>query len=160
MRRSTSLHRSLLNNDAQRRADKVPNVNFLWSIPSNEEDQWLREELAKLAGGSELHLHRFVTIEEASFFDNFSQIAEKTRSGVDVGVFFCGPSAMASAIQETLRLIEVRSYLRGTYLSVLNDNQLASDFNIDISRDIKRLRRYGSNVRFVFHEKGFRYCDT
>lgn len=36
-------------------------VDFLWTTPTDEDDEWLRDELGDLANGKEMRLHRYVT---------------------------------------------------------------------------------------------------
>lgn len=39
-------------------------LDFIWTIPYEDDDNWLRDELSPLANGTQLHLHRFVTREK------------------------------------------------------------------------------------------------
>lgn len=39
-------------------------LDFVWTVPYGNDDDWLREELAPLANGAQLCLHRFVTREK------------------------------------------------------------------------------------------------
>lgn len=151
---------------------KSPEVDFVWTTPKNNDDMWLREELSALADGTSLRLHRYVTREKEEDLEAaedhidasagrpkwdllFTEIAEKSPTGAEIGVFFCGPHVMGSAVQKSLREVEIRSNLRGSYLSSLSDAQLAEDYGASTPNEIRRLRRYGNNVRFVFREENF-----
>lgn len=151
---------------------RAPEVDFVWTTPKSGDDTWLREELRALENGTDLRLHRYVTREKAEEleavedhivanagrpkWDNlFTQIAETSRSGSEIGVFFCGPHVMGVSIQKSLREVEIRSNLRGAYLATLSDSQIQHDYGAGEHSEIRRLRRYGNNVRFVFREENF-----
>lgn len=152
--------------------DLVPDTDFLWTIAHNKDDEWLRQDLSPLSKGTELRLQRYVTREKEPFQENpeekhivtaagrpkwdtfFAQIADKTRSGGEVGVFFCGPPKMGYAIQRALRAVEVYSNILGLYMS-LDDEKVKEDFGIKNEKDLRLLRRFGCNVRFVFREENF-----
>lgn len=44
--------------------EKLRAVDFIWTVPHAPEDKWLRKELAPVANGRELRLHRFLTREK------------------------------------------------------------------------------------------------
>ncbi len=168
-----SVDRTLLDhpkNKSQNDSKVIQDVDFLWTTPHSTDDTWLRNELSDLSDRTSLRLHRYVTkeseIPEAedhyhtragrphwkSFFSN---VAQRTRSGCDVGVFFCGPQPMGRAIVRALRDVEVRSNLRGAYLKALTDESVMKDFGVENDRDLATLRQYGSNVRFIFRAEKF-----
>lgn len=39
-------------------------IDFIWTVPYGNDDDWLREELSPLANGTQLRLHRFLTREQ------------------------------------------------------------------------------------------------
>lgn len=153
-------------------AELVPDTDFLWTTPHGKDDEWLRSDLSPLSKGTELRLQRYVTREKGPLEENpdekhivtasgrpkwepfFAQIADKTPSGGEVGVFFCGPPKMGDAIQRAIRAVEVHSNILGLYMS-LEDDKLTEDFGIKDEKDLRLLRKYGCSVRFVFREENF-----
>ena len=85
----------------------------------------------------------------------FANIADISPSHEEVGVFFCGPPRMGTAIRRALVDIEVRSNLRCSYLAALSDDDIARDFGVKSSDDVERIRKYGCGIRFVFREENF-----
>ena len=155
-------------------AEKVPNADFVWVTKTIKDDEWLTNELRSLADGPSLRLHRFVTRQTQEEVDRESQephisteagrpdwekllarIADRTTSGAEVGVFFCGPKPMGAALKKAIEQVEVKSTLRGSYLATLGDDEVKRDFSIDNYDDVARLRRFGCFVRFVFREENF-----
>ena len=146
---------------------RVPDVDFVWTTKTHNDDEWLRHELPP--SNQHLRLHRFVTRDEQvkpthgihstqgrpEWRELFSRIADRTQSGSEVGVFFCGPSPMGDAVRRALRAVEVCTTIRGSYISSLSKQQIRSEFGLSSDRDANRLRRYGCNIRFVFREENF-----
>lgn len=85
----------------------------------------------------------------------FTRIAERTPSNGKVGVFFCGPHGMASAVQKTLNKVQVMTLLRGVYLGGSNESDLRRELGLSGSRQLHALRKRGSNVRFVLRKENF-----
>lgn len=149
----------------------APEVDFVWTTRTASDDEWLRDELRTLADSSALRLHRYVTREgavevaqERHFSSSegrpcwqalFSDIAGRACAGMEVGVFFCGPTAMGKAVQRAVRAIEIHSSLRGAYLASLSDAQIMEEFGAECKDEIRRLKCFGNNVRFVFREENF-----
>lgn len=153
----------------------VPEVDFVWTTPNCTDDKWLRDELAPFASRSVLRLHRYITRGQVggSGIENdiecgielhtgrpdwnafLAMIADTTRSGADIGIFFCGPPAMGKAVRRAMREVEVRAHLRGVYLSRLSDAEVEKEFQVRCPNDVRRLRSYGCNVRLVFKEENF-----
>ena len=155
-------------------AEKVPNADFVWVTKTTKDDEWLRNELRPLADGPSLRLTRFVTRQTQEEVDQqddekhisseagrpdweklLARIADRTRSGAEVGVFFCGPKPMGEALKKAIGQVEVKSSLRGSYLATLGDDEVKRDFAIDNYDDVDRLRKFGCFVRFVFREENF-----
>lgn len=44
--------------------DIIRAIDFIWTTPYDDDDEWLRQELAPLADGASLSLHRYVTREK------------------------------------------------------------------------------------------------
>lgn len=164
--------RDLLATHAVRaRKETPPDVDFVWTTPYAADDQWLLDELAPLEDGNALRLHRYVTRGDAvdveagrhistksgrpKWGEIFMEVAGRTPSGSDVGVFFCGPVAMGTAIRDAMRAAEVESNLRGAYLTKKSDRKLCRDLALDNYGEVKAVREVGSNVRFVFREENF-----
>lgn len=167
--------RSFLNNNHTNYArgscscrENVPDVNFIWTTRYSTDDEWLQKELSR----TEINLHRFVTAKGATLdtrdslnVDSFSgrpkwktvvgQVASGIRSGEEVGVFFCGPPEMGRAVRRAVRQAEVLSHLRGAYLAAMSDRGIAHNFCVNNAHDVQRIRRFGSNIRLVFHEENF-----
>lgn len=157
-------------NRSRNKSNSTQDVDFLWTTSYSTDDTWLRNDLRPLSEGTTLRLHRFVT-RETEIFDMehhieshpgrphwklfFSSIAQRTRNGSDVGVFFCGPKSMGRSIARVLRDVEVRSNLRGAYLRALTDNSIMQDFGVESEHDLNTLRQYGSNIRFSFRTEKF-----
>lgn len=47
--------------------EKMKAIDFIWTVPYEHDDDWLREELEPLANDAHLRLHRFVTRQEKHF---------------------------------------------------------------------------------------------
>lgn len=152
----------------------IPAVDFMWTTPRPDDDEWLREELNPLQSGSELRLHRFVTrangeddlkAEEEyisttragrpQWNELLRNIALETPSEKDIGVFFCGPKPMGSALRKSLMKIEVLSNLRSAYLNSTPRRVLISELGLYSTRTIELLRKTGCNIRFVYREENF-----
>ena len=148
----------------------VPEVDYIWATRMSDHDEWLRDSLRPLSEGTELRLHRYVTREKEvkqtdshitstagrpNWYSFFTTVCNSTRSNGAVGVFFCGPVTMGSSIKKVIREIEVRSHLRGAYLSALSNEQIERDFELPDKAGVVQLRRFGCNVRFVFREENF-----
>lgn len=152
---------------------KVPEVDFVWTTREEADDVWLRNELSPLAGGTELRLHRYVTrtkevdVEAGAeiltsthagrpdWDEVFQKIAATATSRSTIGVFFCGPKTMGSAVQAALRKAEIASHLRAAYLSRTPEKVLLSDLGIPRGFLLRRLQRRGCGIRFVFREENF-----
>lgn len=101
---------------------QTKSLDFIWVSKTHEDDQWLIDELLPLAGSGIVRLHRFITREgpttepwmlnfekvplktayqRPDWDDVFGALVERSRSGSVVGVFFCGPDAMARAVQQS-----------------------------------------------------------
>nr|AAZ73480.1 respiratory burst oxidase-like protein [Chondrus crispus] len=153
--------------------DIVPNVDFVWTVPHENDDEWLRSELEPLADGTELKLHRYVTrakevdMEAGSEFitssntgrpewdEIFGKIAAEAPSNSVVGVFFCGPHKMGDSVQSAMRRAEINSNLRGAYLRSTKEKTLMKDLGLPQRGLIKMLMGTGCSVRFVFREENF-----
>ncbi|KAI0559286.1 NADPH oxidase respiratory burst oxidase [Gracilaria domingensis] len=153
---------------------KAPEVDFVWTTPKADNDLWLRQELAPLAGGTKLRLHRYVTREKEldeemimgdDFILNtnsgrpdwdsvFSDVASRARTDSTVGVFFCGPHKMGDAIQKSIRKVEIVSALKGAYLRGLDVSTVSRDVGVG-KRVVRKLEEYGCSVRFAFREENF-----
>lgn len=167
--------RSLLSDPACRcdNSDHIPDVDFIWSFPYEQSDQWLQDELGPLAKGTELRLHRYVTrekeldVEAAKSFitsantgrpkwdDIFQTIAEETPSNGAIGVFFCGPHVMGNQVRDAMLKVEVLSNLRAAYLRNTPDEVLMTDLNLPNAEAVERLRSLGCSVHFVYREENF-----
>ena len=154
--------------------EEVPDADFVWVTRTVQDDEWLLDELRPLAAGASLRLHRFITRQTQEEVDQESHethiateagrpdwvklltsIADRTTSGSEVGVFFCGPKSMGAALKSVIREVEVKSRLRGGFLATLSDAELKRNFSVDNRDDVMRLRRFGCFVRFVFREENF-----
>lgn len=151
----------------------VPDVDFVWTVPHETDDDWLRSELEPLADGTELRLHRYVTrtkevdMEAGADFittanagrpdweDIFGKIAAEAPSNSVVGVFFCGPHKMADSVQSAMRRAEINSNLRAAYLRSTREKTLMMDLGLPQRGIIKTLMGRGCSVRFVFREENF-----
>lgn len=152
---------------------KVPDVDFVWTTPHEEDDEWLRSELEPLATGTELKLHRYVTrtkevdVEAGADFittanagrpdwdEIFGKIVADAQSDSVIGVFFCGPHKMGDAVQAAMRKAEINSNLRAAYLRSTKEKTLMMDLGLPQRGVIKMLMGRGCSVRFVFREENF-----
>lgn len=151
----------------------VPDVDFVWATPYDEEDKWLRRELETLQEGTRLRLHRFVTrtekadIEESTdraWFNNtgrpnwnglFREVATSAPSGSTVGVFFCGPPKMQNDVERAMAQAEVNSNLISAYLSSsARVDALSSRLRLP-RQSVLALREFGCCVKFVFRHENF-----
>eukprot|EP00177_Eucheuma_denticulatum_P002594 GFKZ01004656.1.p1 GENE.GFKZ01004656.1~~GFKZ01004656.1.p1 ORF type:complete len:877 (+),score=134.84 GFKZ01004656.1:157-2787(+) len=171
--RSVRLRSLLTKSKPPRKESKVPDVDFVWTTRDENDDNWLREELSPLAGGTELRLHRYVTrtkevdVETAAdiltsakagrpeWDETFQKIAASSPSRSVIGVFFCGPKPMGAAVQAALRRAEAASHLRAAYLSRTPEKILLEDLGIPRGFIVKKLQKRGCSIRFVFREENF-----
>lgn len=58
--------------------EKMRAIDYIWTVPYEDDDDWLREELEPLANGEHLRLHRFVTRQER----NAEEGGKYTRGGM------------------------------------------------------------------------------
>ena len=140
---------------------QVPTTDFVWTVKTTQEDEWLRDELSPLADGTSLKLHRFITrqkeedIENEENMEHFStqfgrpnwekllhEIVNRTTSSTEVGVFFCGPKPMGAAIKKAVKIVEVKSSLRGNYLAQMSDAEIRREYSVKSDDDIRRLRHF------------------
>ncbi len=157
--------------ESQRQTSADPVADFLWTTATSAEDQWLREELIPLTNGTCLRLHRYVTRETEILEDEpggliaskagrpnwdtfFQGIAESSQNRSEIGVFFCGPQVMGTAVRRSLRTTEILSNLRGAYLRSTGDEKMEADLKVG-DGDVEQIRNFGSNVRFVFRTEKF-----
>lgn len=149
----------------------MPDVDFVWTTPKDADDAWLRSELTPLSESPDasLRLHRYVTREKidpesGDYGINshagrpdwdalFTSISRHVPSNSVVGVFFCGPHPMGSAVQKSLRYVEQATHLRAAYLAG-DDNAVMLDAGVDVD-ELARLKERGGNVRFVYREENF-----
>lgn len=152
----------------------VPEVDFVWTTPTADDDLWLRQELEPLASGTELRLHRYITREKQLDEENgagqdfithtklgrpdwntlFSEVAAKAKSDSMVGVFFCGPHKMGDAVRKSIRKVETISSLKGAYLGSVSERTIRRDIGVS-ELVIKKLKANGCGVRFAFREENF-----
>lgn len=156
-------------------------ADFVWTTPYSGEDLWLRRELGEVSEGSTVRLHRYVTrgdvgesaknladIEAgvSAFadvttkgrpeWDNLlASLARSTSTDGVIGIFFCGPHPMGAAVRESAKRVEMWSNLRDAYLRTVSDRTLMNDLGVYDSHTVKRLRRLGCRVRFVYREENF-----
>lgn len=152
----------------------IPDVDFVWTTPTADDDLWLRQELEPLASGSDLRLHRYITRERQLDEENciggdfitetklgrpawdavFSEVVARAKSASTVGVFFCGPHRMGDDIRKSLRKTEIVSALRGAYLRSCKEKTVTKDVGVS-GNVVKRLKERGCSVRFAFREENF-----
>lgn len=171
--RSVRLRSLLTKSKPPKKESKVPDVDFVWTTRDENDDNWLREELQPLAGGTELRLHRYVTrtkevdVETAAdiltsatagrpeWDETFQKIAASSPSRSVIGVFFCGPKPMGAAVQAAIRRAEAASHLRAAYLSRTPEKILLEDLGIPRGFIVRKLQKRGCSIRFVFREENF-----
>lgn len=152
---------------------KEPEVDFVWTTRHENDDEWIRKELAPLTGGTELRLHRYVTrakevdVETGAniltsahagrpeWDQMFQKIAASTKSRSTIGVFFCGPKPMGKAVQGALRKAEIVSNLKAAYLTRTSGSTLLKDLGVPNVSVLRKLERRGCGIRFVFKEENF-----
>lgn len=153
---------------------RIPDVDFVWTTPTANDDLWLRKELEPLASGTDLRLHRYITREkqldeETSIGGDFitetklgrpewdavfSEVVARANSASTVGIFFCGPHKMGDDIRKSIRKTEIVSALKGAYLRSCREKTVIKD--VGVSRNVvKRLKERGCSVRFAFREENF-----
>lgn len=161
----------------------IPDADFVWTTPYSANDEWLRRELCAVADGSAVRVHRYVTrgkeddknvdsgldledgqagaMREATQTGRpdwdklLAAAARDTRSDGVVGIFFCGPHSMGKAVRESSKRVEMWSNLRDAYLRSTDVPTLMNDLGVTDATIVKRLRKYGCRVRFVYHEENF-----
>ena len=96
-------------------------VDYICVGRTADDDKWLIDELLSVADSPFVRLHRYLTREKAMVEDwqmdyerlplkttygrpdwdeIFTSLIERSRSGVQIGVFFCGPDAMGRSVQQ------------------------------------------------------------
>ncbi|KAK1862535.1 hypothetical protein I4F81_005103 [Pyropia yezoensis] len=132
-------------------------LDFVWTAQTQADDSWLVSELLPLCHSGTVRLHRYITRAAAAvepwmldyeriplrtnygrpdWDEVFGGIAERSKSGTTVGIFFCGPHTMSAAVQEAARGAMTASIADATGTSTMSDS-------------------YGANVRFAFREENF-----
>lgn len=82
------------------------------------------------------------------------RIAEGSRTGSKVGVFFCGPEAMAKAVQDAMTKVQTLTTMRGVYLGT-KDARLRKELGVGAQQELRALRKRGSNIRFILRKENF-----
>jgi Ferric reductase NAD binding domain len=126
---------------------QTKSLDFIWVSKTHEEDEWLVREMLPLADTNIVRLHRYVTREgpkvepwtldyekiplktqhgRPDWDKVFAGIAERSKSGSVIGVFHCGPAAMAMAVQQGAMKAMAKSlekaYRCGYMQSIADDN--------------------------------------
>eukprot|EP00173_Palmaria_palmata_P004789 Plantae.Rhodophyta-Palmaria_palmata.ctg726.p1 GENE.Plantae.Rhodophyta-Palmaria_palmata.ctg726~~Plantae.Rhodophyta-Palmaria_palmata.ctg726.p1 ORF type:complete len:245 (+),score=31.10 Plantae.Rhodophyta-Palmaria_palmata.ctg726:57-791(+) len=130
-------------------------VDFIWVSGTRDDDEWLVQEMLPLADARIVRLHRYLTRDDPNKVEPwtldfsvvplktthrrpewdkvFGGIASRARSGSVIGVFYCGPPAMARSIEQGAMRAMATSCLR----AMGGDNE------------------YGGGVRFSLREENF-----
>lgn len=114
-------------------------VDFFWTAPTADDDQWLVGELMRYTDLREVRLHRYLTraaVTEGpeqstdrlqglragclqtchgrpNWSEIFNEVAERSRNNSTIGVFFCGPLSMALDVKTASREAMRNSIVRG-----------------------------------------------
>lgn len=110
-------------------------VDFFWTAPLREDDQWLVNELQKYSDLSRVRMHRYLTRSSAedeaangassartnirtnygrpNWEEIFNTVAERCANNTTMGVFFCGPHTMGRAVQDACMNAMRNSIVRG-----------------------------------------------
>jgi Ferric reductase NAD binding domain len=134
-------------------------LDFIYTTPTRESDDWLVEELEQYRKSPFFRLHRFLTrekpdLENADDRDNYGRpdwiqlieaLVRNVKSESSIGIFFCGPPAMEEEVRKACYLAMVRSRKRGMYYVQ------GTAVGFGKARRSKR----GSNVRLVLRTENF-----
>lgn len=125
-------------------------LDFVWTAQTQADDSWLVSELLPLCHSGTVRLHRYITRAAAAvepwmldyeriplrtnygrpdWDEVFGGIAERSKSGTTVGIFFCGPHTMSAAVQEAARGAMTASIVKG-----LRTGALSRDATREIGR--------------------------
>jgi NAD(P)H-flavin reductase len=133
-------------------------VDFIYTTPTRESDDWLVEELEQFRITPFFRLHRFLTKEKpdpeaADQRDNFGRpdwnrvvesLVRNVKSESSIGVFFCGPAPMEEQVREACYRAMVRSRKRGMYYVKGRE-----------SAGKARRSKKGANVRLLLRSENF-----
>lgn len=115
-------HRILLVESMRSDHREVRSLDFVWTSPTRDDDDWLCKDLASaLSGSKEVRLHRFLTRESMPDVENkdasaipgfknnygrpdfaslFDVLTKNSPNGTTVGVFVCGPLGLTAAVKQ------------------------------------------------------------
>lgn len=126
-------------------------VDFFWTAPTPEDDQWLVSELTPYTDLKSVQMHRYLTryqaVEEGKkaktesektslhtyygrpkWMTVFNGIAEQCENNSTIGVFFCGPHAMGAEVQDACKSAMRNSIIRGLHSRAQNMRGLEEVF--------------------------------
>ncbi|GAB0498199.1 hypothetical protein MMPV_009540 [Pyropia vietnamensis] len=116
-------------------------LDFVWTAQTQADDSWLVSELLPLCHSGTVRLHRYITraapaveswmldyeriplrtnYRRPDWDEVFAGIAERSKSGTTVGIFFCGPHTMSAAVQEAARGAMTASIVKGLRTGALS----------------------------------------
>jgi hypothetical protein len=179
--------RVALGEKVRRDPSSTRSVDFIWTTPTKEDDSWLVEEFALHSRSPSTRLHRYITrgteddsvpgtgseVQPQRLTTHFgrpdwseilNRIAERSRNGTTVGLFICGPTSMASEVQEAATAAMRNSIVRGlqggahimrSLEEVFGDEITANAYTGDSLEKGSPDAQRGCNVRLVFHKERF-----
>lgn len=169
--------------DRVRKPPSVPKtVDFYWTSPTHEDDNWLVRELMPCLSSKQVRIHRYITRSrpESDPYANenigikthygrpdwvheFNELAKFQENGASIGVFLCGPASMAHDVEAAtvgaMRNSIVRGLQSGTHPmrtleEVFGDAVSANEFTGE-NLDATESQAHGCNVKMVFHKERF-----
>lgn len=113
-------------------------VDFIWTAPTAEDDQWLVSELSPYSDIESVQMHRYLTrcddpgtrgqrrrngkkgflhtkYGRPEWMGILNEVAEKCPNNTTIGVFFCGPHSMGAQVQEACLSAMRNSIVRGLH---------------------------------------------
>lgn len=162
---------------------ETKSVDFVWFSKTHEEDEWLVRQMLPLAETDIVRLHRYITREEPkvepwmldyekvplrtnygkpNWDEVFAGIAERSKSGTVIGVFFCGPQKMAVAVQQGAMRAMAKSLAKAYrcgYIQAMGDDGAAGGRSANRMRSnsakVDSSTSHGCAIRFALREEYF-----
>jgi Ferric reductase NAD binding domain len=155
---------------------QTKSLDFIWVSKSEDDDEWLVREMLPLTEEKIVRLHRYVTRGDASrvepwtldyaniplrtqhkrpdWDEVFAGIAGRSKSGSVIGVFYCGPPAMARGVEQgamkAMATSTQKAYKQG-YMQAMGDSAVERNGNQAVDGGSS----HGCAVRFALREENF-----
>lgn len=152
-------------------AAQTKSMDFIWVSKKHSEDEWLVREMLPLVEARIVRLHRYITREDSSVVEPwtldysdiplrtqhhrpdwdevFAGLAARSKSGSIIGVFYCGPPAMARGIEQGAMKAMAKSTHKAYQQGYMARNEADRPGRNNAGC------AYGCAVRFALREENF-----